>query len=383
MGEDGCFFNKDQLNFFRVCHLATNVLPHELREIFIQQWNLHFSSQHGRWCNTPKNGQDFLSMESHSNKKRNKELLNTMQNGDTEQWDCTMLFYGLLYSSSVGGSLETEIRRNVNGLREFRNQSFAHVSKGEVTSSDFQRILNKLLQALLGLRRDTSPVKRVQNLNSFSTNEVYELQEKLEFEKKTQQDFDRRICNLEDRVLSLENKTLPPDNDEECYYSNLTFNQDNSIAPFVILPEKPNHPIIERSEVEKTIKILNDLRTMHNHKISSVVLIGKPLSGKTDCARAICQALSKHKSVVAAVQCDSYQNFVSSLLQLAEGLGYNQSNFPSLHKASLTSQIEILSLFIKEKISSLTPWVIILDHVLEETKELMAYLPQPGDEGTV
>ena len=381
MGEHECFFNKDQLNFFRVCHLATNVLPHELRAIFIQQWNLLFSSQHGHWCNTPKNGQDFLSMESNSNKKRNKELLNTMQNGDTEQWDCTMLFYGLLYSSSVGGSLETEIRRLVNSLREFRNQSFAHVSNGEVTSSDFQMILNKLLQALLGLRRDTSLVKRVQNLNSFSTDEVYELQEKLEFEKKTQLDFDKRICNLEDKVLNLENKMLPPDNDEECYYSNLSFNQDNCIAPFVILPGKPNHPIIERSEVEETIKILNDLRTMHHHKISSVILIGKPLSGKTDCARSIGQALSKHKSVVAAVQCDSFQNFVSSLLQLAEGLGYNQSNFPSLRKASVASQTEILALFIKEKISRLTPWVIVLDHVLKETKELMAYLPQPGDEG--
>ena len=384
MGEDRCCFTKNQLNYFRVCHLATNVLPCELRAIFIQQWNLLCSRQHGRWCNTPKNGQDFVSMESESNKKRNKELLNTMQNGDIKLWDCTMLFYALLYSSSIGGNLDSAIRGHVNSLREFRNQSFAHVNKGEVTSSDFQIILNKLLQALLGLRRDTSSVKRVQNLNSFSTDEVYELKEKLESEKIAQAEFDRRICNLEARVLNLEKKTRPTDSDDEYDYSDLadfSLIKYNSIPPFVILPDKPNHPIIQRQQVVEVIKTLNDLKTMHSDKISAVLLIGEPLSGKTECVREIGQALSKHKSFVASIQCDSFQNFASSLSQLAQKLGYNQANFPSLHKASITSQIEILSLFVKEKLSGLSSWVVILDQVLEETKELQGYLPAPGDLG--
>ena len=384
MGEDGCCFNKNQLNYFRVCHLATNVLPCELRVFFVQQWNLVYSSEHGLWCNTPKNGQDFVSMESDSNKRRNKDLLNAMQNGDIEQWDCTMLFYGLLYSSSIGGNLGSEIRGYVNCLREFRNQSFAHVNKGEMTSSDFQIILNKLLQALLGLRRDTSPVKLVQNLDSFTTDEVYELKEKLESEKIAQSELDKRICDLEDRVLNLENNTCPSDSDEEYEYSNivdLSLNKDKSVPSFVILPDRLNHPVIRRNEVDEIIQTLNDLRVMHDDKITSVFIVGEPLSGKTECARKIGEALSKHNSIVAVIKCDTYQNFASSLKQLAKILGYSQANFPSLHKTSITSQIEILSLFVKEKIYGKSSWVIILDDVLEETKELLTYLPQPGDLG--
>jgi hypothetical protein len=36
---------------------------------------------------------------------------------------------------------------------------------------------------------------------------------------------------------------------------------------------------------------------------------------------------------------------------------------------------------VKERISGLASWLIICDQVLEETKELLSYLPQPGDEG--
>ena len=387
MGEDNYCFTKNELNFFRVCFLATKVLPEELRPIFIEQWNLLYSQRYGNWCNTPKNGQDFFSMESNSNKKRNKEMLNIMQSGDVEQWDCTMLFYGLLYSSSIGANLNPEVHTHVNNLREFRNKSFAHVSKGEVTSSDFQIILNKLLQALLGLGRDTSPVKKVQNLSSFSTDEVCELREKLENEKMVQLDFERRLCNLEDRVLNLEKKSCPSDAEEEYDYSRiaqLSINKNKPVGShFLSLPNKLNHPVIPRRQVDEVIKTLNDLEVIHADKITSVVVVGEPLSGKTECVRQIGHALSSHKSIVAALQCGSYQTFASSLKQLAQTLGYSQENFPSLYKASLSSQIEMISLFLKEKLSDLPSWVIILDGVTEDNKELLNYLPKPGEQGNV
>ena len=312
-------------------------------------------------------------------------MLNTMQNGDIELWDCTMLFYGLLYSSSIGRNLDSETYRHVNSLREFRNQSFAHVNKGEVTSSDFQIVLNRLLQALLGLRCDTSPVKRVQNLNSFTTDEVNELQERLEVEKIAQSEMDKRISNLEVRLLDLEKKTCPIESDEECDYSNIVempFDKDRSVGSFVILPDKPNHPTIYRHQVDEVIKSLDDLRIMHGDQITSVFIIGEPLSGKTECARMIGQTLSKNTPIVATIQCGSFQKFAMSLKQLSQKLGYCKANFPSLDKASISSQIEMLSLFVKEKLCALSSWLIILDDVLEETKELLGYLPQPGNQGS-
>ena len=384
MGEDKCCFKKNQLNFFRVCHLATNVVPCKLREVFVHQWNLQYSSQHGQWSNTSKNGQDFVSMESETNKRRNREMLNTMQNGDIELWDCTMLFYGLLFSSSIGRNLDSEIRRHVDSLREFRNQSFAHVNKGEVTSSDFQVILNRLLQALLGLRCDTSPVKQVQNLNSFTTDEVNQLQERLEDEKIAQSELDKRICKIEDRLWDLEKKTCPNESDEEGDYANIVekpFNRDKSVRTFAILPDKPNHATIHRHQVNEVIKSLEDLRIMHDDKITSVFIVGEPLSGKTECARMIGQTLSKNTPIIATIQCGSFQQFALSLKQLSQKLGYNKGSFLSLDKASISSQIEMLSLFVKEKLYTLSSWLIILDDVLEETKELLDYLPQPGDQG--
>ena len=385
MEEDKCYFNKNQLNFFRVCHLATNVLPCELRAIFIHHWNRLYSQDYGTWRNEPKNGLDFVAMESNGNKKRNKEMLDLMQDGNVDSWDCTKLLYALLFSTSVGAKLDETTRKHVDSLREFRNHSFAHVHKGEISSCDFQVILNTILRALLGLKRDTSAVKRTQNCNSFSTDEVYELQEKLEHEMTAQLELDNRIGSLEGRVLNLENKATINDSDEECDYSNIvqqSFEKDESFVSFVMLAKKPNHPVIQRHDVGEITETLDDLKTMHTDKITSVTIIGEPLSGKTECTRQIGQAISSRHSIVATIQGNSLQSFTSSLKNLAHKLGFRPRNYPSLHKASLKTQIEIISLFVKEKLASLSSWVIILDDVLEETREFLSYLPQPGDFGS-
>lgn len=380
MEEEGCCFTKNQLNFFRVCHLVTNVLPCELGNIFVQQWNLLYASTHGTWCNTPQNGQAFLSMESGSNKKRNGELIRTMKNGNTKEWDCTMLFYALLYSSSVGENLDSEMRGHLNSFRKFRNDCFAHVSKGELTSSEFQIILNKLVQALVGLRRDASSVKKVQNLNSFTSEEIYQLETKLAAEKAAQFEMDKRICSLENRVLHLESKNCEVFIEDYSNFRELSLDEDNS-THFVILPQAPNHPVIKHHQVDEIVKSLSDLKVLQNEKITSIFILGDPLSGKTVCANTVGQILSKQNSIVVALKCDSFQTFASSLKCLAERFDYPGASFPGLEKASIEAQIEIISLFVKEKLSILSSWVVIFDGVLQETKELLKYLPQPGQEG--
>ena len=54
---------------------------------------------------TLENGLDFKNGESPANQRKNARLLGTMINGDRAQWDCTMLFYAILYSDSVGRAL--------------------------------------------------------------------------------------------------------------------------------------------------------------------------------------------------------------------------------------------------------------------------------------
>jgi len=45
-----------------------------------------------------------------------------MINGDTSEWDCTMLFYAILFSDCIGPTLNPVVRSNVDDLRRFWNE---------------------------------------------------------------------------------------------------------------------------------------------------------------------------------------------------------------------------------------------------------------------
>ena len=91
----------------------------------------------GKWNNTIQNGQDFEKQEPSKSKKRNAKLLSIMINGQTEEWDCTALCFGILYSNSIGTTLNAVTETHVNSLRELRNEVFAHISKGATSDADF------------------------------------------------------------------------------------------------------------------------------------------------------------------------------------------------------------------------------------------------------
>ena len=105
-------YTEEQLNFFRICCIATDILPQGLRSIFKQEWDSRYKATLGEWKDTPKNGQDFKNGESPANQRRHARLLATMINGDRAEWDSTILFYAILHSDSIaalsqsGGLLE-------------------------------------------------------------------------------------------------------------------------------------------------------------------------------------------------------------------------------------------------------------------------------------
>ena len=137
-------YSKEQLNYFRICFTTTDILAEGLREIFKQEWDKQHKLTTGEWKDEPRNGMDFYSGESARNQRRNAHLLATMQNGNREEWDCTMLFYALLFSDSVGPSLSATVRMNVDGLRKFRNEEFAHMKQGSLSDTDFQNAVSKV-----------------------------------------------------------------------------------------------------------------------------------------------------------------------------------------------------------------------------------------------
>ena len=47
---------EEQLNYFRVCQIATDTLPPALRLLFKQEWDCRYKGTLGEWKDTPQNG---------------------------------------------------------------------------------------------------------------------------------------------------------------------------------------------------------------------------------------------------------------------------------------------------------------------------------------
>ena len=82
-------YSPEQLNYYRICYITTDVLADGLRTVFKQEWDNRYKSTKGEWKDEPKNGLDFYNGESPRNQKRNSRLLDTMIDGNNAEWDCT------------------------------------------------------------------------------------------------------------------------------------------------------------------------------------------------------------------------------------------------------------------------------------------------------
>ena len=99
-------YTTEQLNYYRICYVVTDILTEGLRTILKQEQDNRYKTTTGEWKDQTKNGMDFWSGEPLSNRRRNARLLKIMKNGDTAKWDCTMLFYAIRYSDCVSQSIE-------------------------------------------------------------------------------------------------------------------------------------------------------------------------------------------------------------------------------------------------------------------------------------
>ena len=144
-------YTDEQLNYYRICCVTTDILAEGLREIFKQEWDKLYKTTKGEWKDEPRNGMDFYNGESPRNQKRNAHLLATMKNGNSGEWDCTMLFYAILFSDCVGPRLSAKVRKNVDDLRNFRMKNSLTYHKVVSLRSIFRMLLAKLTLRFKGL----------------------------------------------------------------------------------------------------------------------------------------------------------------------------------------------------------------------------------------
>ena len=57
-------YTDEQLNYYKICHVTTDILTEGLRTIFKQEWDSRYRTTFGEWKDDASNGKDFYNAES-------------------------------------------------------------------------------------------------------------------------------------------------------------------------------------------------------------------------------------------------------------------------------------------------------------------------------
>ena len=357
-------YTNEELNYFRICKVTTDILAEGLRVIFKQEWdNQYKSSLFGEWKDGPQNGRDFHNNESLPSKKRNGRLLATMINGDRREWDCTMLFYAILFSDCVGKGICSSVRTNVDDLRKFRNEEFAHITHGNLSDKDFHIAISKVHIAFQALGLPTAQIQDIKNQKAFPTEELRKIQKQVD-------DLKRELQETENKKTVLEHQL------------------QKEAPSFCILPPKPSHEVGGRDrEVAKITQQLRQLKEANDNRLSYLYISGNPGSGKSQLAGLVAQnffdEVTKKKDATSFVMTLNAGN-LDSLLESYTSFARQLKCPEHLVMEVLTSKdwkveekITQLKMIVAGKINLYTSWLIVVDNVTS-VSSIFNFLPKSG-----
>ena len=354
-------YTDEQLNYYRICYVTTDILAEGLREIFKQEWDKLYKSTTGEWKDEPRNGMDFYNGESPRNQKRNAHLLATMKNGNRVKWDCTMLFYAILFSDCVGKGLSALVRKNVNDLRKFRNQEFAHMPQGSLSEIDFQNAISKVDVAFQALSLPTVKIQNLKYHKTFPTKDLTKVLKEVDNLKQEVQEKESQRQVLEDQL-------------------------QNEAPSFCILPPKPSHEIGGReSEVAKIVQQLRELNESSDNRLSYLYISGNPGSGKSQLAGLVAERFFDDlkeipcaSSFVMTFNAASPDSLLESYASFARQLKcpeYSIVETLSSKDSTVDEKITSLKMPVAVKITCYTSWLLVVDNVTTMSS-VHVHLPQ-------
>ena len=364
-------YSEEQLNYFRLCYIAFDLVPLGLRHIFKNEWDfLYKGTLIGEWKDTAQNGHDFYNKESKESHKKNSRCLATIQNGNTAEWDCTCLFFATLYSDSIGTTLSPAVHKEVDDIRQMRNE-IAHITEAKLTDADFQTFVDRVLNAFTSLGLAITEIQEIKNQTTFPTTEVEKIKKQA---RDLQAELDQAKSNLQSTEAALvstkeENKSL-------------TQEISAKLQSFCILVSRPPHVIIRRShDIERITKNMEELYNSSSGAVSTVYLSGNPGCGKSQLAREIGQRLfSEQNDDLIFVATLNTESIADSYLSLGRHLGiteYALTSLESLKQEKPTEAIKQLHRLMLPKTSKFTKWVIIADNVID-LRLVRDFLPPTG-----
>ena len=372
-------YTEEQLNYFRICCITTDVITEGLRTIFKQEWDNRYKATLEEWKDEPRNGLDFKNQESPRNQRINAGLLATMVNGNRAEWDCTMLFYAILYSDCIGRGLNAVVRSNVDDLRNFRNQDFAHLPQGHVKESDFQTAVGKVVVAFQALGLSDLKIQEIRNQKSFPTDELQKVLKKVDHLKDELKDKEQELREKDENLKETEKhrKVL----EEQL--------QTEALAAFFIPPPEPSHDVAERNhDLAKISQQLKQLKETNESRLTSVYISGNPGCGKSQLAGLAAKKFFDDKKQIAGkntfvmtlnaqsldLLSESYVSFARHL-KCSEYIVTNTLNDKELKTEGKIANIKSL---ISTKVELYSSWLLVVDNVVS-LSEMNPHLPKTGD----
>ncbi|XP_068750801.1 uncharacterized protein [Montipora capricornis] len=372
-------YTDEQLNYFRICFITTDVITEGLRTVFKQEWDNRYKATLGEWKDKPQNGLDFKKLESPRNLRKNAGLLTTMVNGNRAEWDCTMLFYAILYSDCIGRGLNAVVRSNVDDLRNFRNQDFAHLPQGHVKESEFQTAISKVAVAFQALGLSDLKIQETRNQKSFPTDEL----------EKVSQEVDHLKDELKEKERQLKEKGETLKETEQ--HRKVLEEQLQTEAPavFCILPPKPSHDVAERGhELAKIAQQLKQLKETNESRLTSLYISGNPGSGKSQLAGLAAKKFFDDKKQIAGknafvmtLNAQSLDSLLESYVSFSRNLKCSEYAVTStLNDKDLKTEGKIANIksLIRTKVELYSSWLLVVDNVVS-LSGMNPHLPETGD----
>lgn len=239
--------HREQLDYFRICYIAFNLVPESLRKIFKQEWNFRYkTTPFGEWKDTPQNGRDFYSNESRRNRTKYARYLATIQNGNTTEWDCSCLGFAILLSDSIGTTLSPAISKDVDDLRQVRND-IAHISEVRLTDSEFKNYVSRVLRVFTSLGLSVNDIKAVKNQTSFPTAELRQAKSNLHVTQTILQRKEKEVKTLASDLLVAQTALQTKEEEVEALTTEINPKAESSFN----LTFTPPHEISIRSKKMK------------------------------------------------------------------------------------------------------------------------------------
>jgi hypothetical protein len=136
--------SEEKRNYICMQNIIIDVVSEGMRKVFKNEWNTRYQASFGAWDDTNVSGLQLFYRENARSRPNKNMYQAKFQHGDTNQWDCTVLFDAILYSNSIGkSSLKPTIKTEVDNIRIMRNK-IMHAEETTLSDADFQTMISDL-----------------------------------------------------------------------------------------------------------------------------------------------------------------------------------------------------------------------------------------------